>query len=137
MDLKLLSYLLYLAVVVPLVVVVARTLATNGRVFLQDAFDGQAELADAVNKLLVVGFYLLNLGWAALFMANSRTIDDGQEMLEVLTTRVGVVALILGVVHMANVWVFNRVRRRAAERRIVTVPLPPAEMTTMAYPAPR
>ena len=76
MTLKTLAYLLYLAITVPLTIYVARTLFRNGRVFLHDVFDGNDALADAVNRLLVVGFYLFNLGYVALFMQNDETIDE-------------------------------------------------------------
>ena len=125
MTLKTLSYLLYLAIAVPLTVYVARTLYRNGQVFLHDVFDGDDRLADAVNHLLVVGFYLLNLGYVALLMQTDTKITTTEGMLEQLTTRVGLVAILLGVVHLANVWVFNRFRRRAALQRQFAPPVPP------------
>ena len=56
-------YFSYLAISVAVTVWVARTLHKSGRVFLLDAFHGNAELADSVNHLLVVGFYLVNVGY--------------------------------------------------------------------------
>jgi hypothetical protein len=55
-------YLSYLAISIGLTIWVARTLHKNGRVFLVEAFHGNEELADSVNHLLVVGFYLINGG---------------------------------------------------------------------------
>ena len=60
------SYLGYLAISIGLTVWVARTLSKNGRVFLIDSFLGNQELADSVNHLLVVGFYLINVGYISL-----------------------------------------------------------------------
>src|SRR5262249_10576263 len=122
-----LNYLLYLAIAVPLTIYVARTLFRNGKVFLHDVFDSNDRLAEAVNQLLVVGFYLLNLGYVALLMRNDAPIHNGEEGLEQLATRLGIVALLLGVVHLANVWVFNRYRRRAALQRQFAPPVPPTE----------
>ena len=67
MDLRLIDYLIYLAASAFLTVYVSRTLFKNGRVFLVSVFQ-QEGLADSVNRLLVVGFYLINLGWAALLI---------------------------------------------------------------------
>lgn len=66
MDYKVLTYLLYLTVTVPLTIFVARTLYGNGKVYLQDVFDGDETLAEAVDHLLVVGFYRLNLDAAKI-----------------------------------------------------------------------
>ena len=80
MTLKTLAYLLYLAITVPLTIYVARTLFRNGKVFLHDVFNGNDALADAVNRLLVVGFYLFNLGYVALFMQNDETIENTEQL---------------------------------------------------------
>ena len=56
------TYLCYLVISVALTVWVARTLSTNGRVFLVNSFASDERLADSINHLLVVGFYLINLG---------------------------------------------------------------------------
>ena len=56
------TYALYLAISIALTVWVAKTLHKNGRLFLVDAFHGNEPLADSINHLLLVGFYLINVG---------------------------------------------------------------------------
>ncbi|MFW6775232.1 hypothetical protein ACOACO_13180 [Nocardioides sp. CPCC 205120] len=112
MDWTVTTYLGYLAIAIPLTVWVARTLFTNGTVFLTDVFEGRHELAAAVNRLLVVGFYLLNVGFVLLFLRVGDPVLDASGMLEVLSVKLGVVMLVLGGVHLANVLVFNSIRRR-------------------------
>ena len=70
------TYLIYLLVAVPLTIWVARTLSRNGRIFLVDVFHGNEDFADAVNRLLVVGFYLVNLGFVTLFLRTGDTVAD-------------------------------------------------------------
>ncbi len=53
------TYVVYLLLSIALTVWVARTLFKNGRIFLVDVFHGNEALADSVNHLLVVGFYLI------------------------------------------------------------------------------
>src|SRR3954447_20766689 len=108
MDNALIAYVLYLVIAVPLTVWVGSTLSRNGRVFLVDVFDGNDELAEAVNKLLVVGFYLLNLGVVALYLRVGDSIAAARAIVEVLSVKMGVVLLMLGVVHLTNVYVFNK-----------------------------
>ena len=60
------TYIVYIALSIPLTIWVAQTLHKNGRVFLIDSFRGNERLADSVNHLLVVGFYLINIGYVAL-----------------------------------------------------------------------
>jgi hypothetical protein len=106
------AYLLYLAVSVTLTVWVARTLHRNGRVFLVDVFHGNESMADSVNHLLVVGFYLINLGYVSLALKLGYDVTDVQGAIEALSWKVGTVLVVLGGMHFFNLYVFSRIRRR-------------------------
>jgi uncharacterized membrane protein len=134
-DLTVVAYLLYLALAIPLTLWVARALHRYGQVFLNDVFNGDVSLAHAVNQLLVIGFYLLNLGYVALFMTSHTTVDTSRRLMEVLSVKVGGVAIVVGVVHFANVWAFNAFRRRAVLRAKAIPPVEPNAYTPIATPA--
>jgi hypothetical protein len=119
------TYLVYLLITVPLTIWVATTLSRNGRVFLEDVFGGDDALANAVNKLLVVGFYLLNLGFVVLFLRISDPVEDLGGLFDTLSIKVGVVMLTLGVLHFFNVYVFNAIRRRSRMESLRSAPVPP------------
>ena len=111
------AYLAYLAVSVAITIWVAAALHKNGRVFLVDAFSGNEPLADSVNKLLVVGFYLINVGYVSLalkYFADKPT--DNVTAIEFFSTKVGLVLVVLGVMHFFNLYVLSRMRRRAMLR---------------------
>lgn len=127
MDRTVIAYVIYLAVSIGLTIWVARTLSRNGRIFLADVLHGDDKLADAVNHLLVVGFYLVNLGFAALYLSGDETIEDTRGIFEALSTKLGVVLLVLGAMHLANVWVLNRIRRRGVMDREQLPPVRPQE----------
>ena len=107
------AYLGYLTISVCLTVWVAKTLHKNGRIFLVDSFLGNEPMADSVNHLLVVGFYLVNVGYITLALKYGEKPGDLQGVLELLSTKVGVVLLVLGGMHFFNLLVFSKMRRRA------------------------
>jgi len=109
------SYFTYLAVSLTVTVWVARTLHQRGRIFLVDAFHGNAELADSINHLLVVGFYLINVGYVAFALKSTENPTDLRQAIEVVSDKLGLVLLVLGAMHFFNLFVFSRVRRRAQE----------------------
>ena len=113
------TYLTYIIVSVSLTVWVAQTLHKNGRVFLVDVFHGNKELADSVNHLLVVGFYLINLGYVTLALKIGYAVESAQEGIEALSWKVGLVLLVLGGMHFFNLFVFSRIRRRTPFGRTV------------------
>ena len=105
------SYLAYLFISLAATVLVARTLHKNGKVFLVDAFRGNVELAASVNHLLVVGFYLINVGYVTQALTTDRTADTVRAALELVSSKIGTILLVLGAMHFFNLYVFNRLRR--------------------------
>jgi Na+/melibiose symporter-like transporter len=120
------AYVIYLALSVSVTIWVANTLHKSGRVFLVDSFLGNKELADSVNHLLVVGFYLINIGFVSLALKYGDKPENAQQAIEFLSTKVGLVLIILGVMHFFNIAVFSKMRKRALLRN-ATPPFPPQE----------
>lgn len=130
------TYLAYLALSIVVTVWVARTLHRSGRVFLVDAFHGQEGLADSVNHLLVVGFYLINLGWIVMTLQTREIVDTARAALELLSTKIGTVLFVLGLMHFFNLYLFNRFRRRALDRLLTAPPpIPPTDRLVPLGPA--
>lgn len=102
---------------------VASTLHRRGRIFLVDAFHGNDALADSVNHLLVVGFYLINVGYIALMLRSDQKPANLMEAMEIFSHKIGVVLLVLGVMHFINIKIFSAMRHRAQK----AVPPPPIE----------
>ena len=109
-------YMSYLLISLAVTIWVARTLYKNGRVFLVDAFHGNAELADSVNHLLVVGFYLINIGYVTLALRTYGTLDTLRGAMELVSDKIGIVLLVLGGMHFFNLFIFGRMRRRALHK---------------------
>jgi hypothetical protein len=113
-DVVLVTYTVYLALSIALTVWVARTLFRNGRVFLVDVFRGNEELAGSVNHMLRVGFYLVNLGYISLALKLGYEVVNTRQSIEALSIKVGLVLVVLGAMHFLNLYVFSRIRARAA-----------------------
>jgi hypothetical protein len=111
------GYLLYLLISIGITIWVARTLHKNGRIFLVDSFLGNTALADSVNHLLVVGFYLINVGYVALALKYGEKPTNLAQTVEFLSTKVGTVLLVLGAMHFFNLYVFSKMRKRAILRQ--------------------
>ncbi len=110
------AYIAYLFISISVTIWVARALSRNGRVFLIDTFLHNEALADAVNNLLVVGFYLINVGYVALALRYGERPTDPAGTIETMSTKVGLVLLVLGGMHFFNLYVFSKMRRKALLR---------------------
>lgn len=109
------TYTLYLILSIALTIWVARTLSKNGRIFLVDCFHQNEALADSVNHLLVVGFYLINLGFISRFLKIGVQVEQPQEVFEALSDKMGVVLLALGFMHFFNLAILAKLRRRSLQ----------------------
>jgi hypothetical protein len=109
----LITYACYLIISITLTIWVAKTLFKNGKIFLYDIFHGNKELADSVNNLLLVGFYLINVGYAVYTLQIHDPILNTQEVIENLSLKIGLIILILGAMHFFNLYIFFTLRKKA------------------------
>lgn len=116
------TYAIYLTISIAMTVWVARTLHKNGHVFLVDSFGGNQALAASVNHLLVVGFYLINIGYVSLALKETVRPQDTAAAIELLSSKIGWVLLVLGAMHFFNMYVITKMRRRALEQQRSAVP---------------
>jgi hypothetical protein len=129
MSLIVITYAVYLVISVGITVWVARTLSTNGYVFLVDVFHGDEVMAHSVNHLLVVGFYLINLGYVAIQLRMNADVLNARQGIEGLAERLGTVLLGLGFMHFFNLYVFSRMRARHIAGEATRPPVRPDTRT--------
>ncbi|KAF0103067.1 MAG: hypothetical protein FD144_2242 [Rhodospirillaceae bacterium] len=106
-------YAAYVALSLGITVWVGNTLSKNGLVFLVENFEGREELARSVNHLLLVGFYLINVGFITLMLRYGGRPDGLVEAVEYLSTKIGLVVVLLGIMHFTNMYVLMRFRKSA------------------------
>lgn len=111
------TYCIYVLISLGITIWVAETLRRNGRIFLVEAFVKE-DVADSVNHLLVVGFYLINIGFISLFLRMAEKPLDAVQAVEFVSFKIGVVLVVVGVMHFFNVFNFAKIRRKSKERRM-------------------
>lgn len=118
------TYLTYIIISIFITVFVSRSLSTNGIAFLVAGFKGNRELAESTNHLLVVGFYLVNLGFVLLRMRTGVHIETVEEMITYQASGIGLVLLVLGLMHFFNMFVIHRISRSNLD--LISAPSPKA-----------
>ena len=111
-PLSFIEYGIYFVAALAITLWVGRTLFRSGRAVLVDAFHGNAAMADSVNNLLIIGFYLVNFGFMLLFLSTGTPPERGLTVAEHLSWKLGVVVIVLGVMHLINLIVLNGLRNR-------------------------
>jgi hypothetical protein len=70
-------------------------------------------------SLLVVGFYLINIGFVTLALKYGDKATNPQTAVEILSSKVGLVLVVLGFMHFFNLYVFSRMRRRGLKPPVI------------------
>ncbi len=110
MNYNTLSYLVYLPVAIAITIVVGKMCHRNGIVFIKSIIN-DPKVATAINNLLLVGYYLLNVGYGILMVRKWPPVDSVSELLFELNGRVTTIIMILAVMHYFNIIVLTTGRR--------------------------
>jgi hypothetical protein len=119
------TYLTYVLISAVLTIWVGRTLFVHGRVFLLRVFKEDVDLTNSVNRLLLVGFYLINFGYVSLALRTAAHVPAWREAIELLSFKIGLVLCVLGGMHFFNLAIFSRLAKRRAgthDDRLVRAP---------------
>ncbi|OYU95063.1 MAG: hypothetical protein CFE21_12205 [Bacteroidetes bacterium B1(2017)] len=104
MEFNLISYCLYLPATFYITIVIGKDLNQQGAHFLLQTFAGDTELVQTLNKFLLIGYYLINLGYAAVSVNFFSQIDTWLMLVEELTLRLGMLLMGLGFIHYFNLF---------------------------------
>lgn len=110
-----LAYALYLLISIAMTVWVAHTLSTSGEVFLVQCFGQNEQLAKSTNHLLVVGFYLVNIGFITLTLSYGSEPATWPQMIRFLSGKVGLAVIVLGGMHFFNMHAIARFGRKVSD----------------------
>ena len=123
MNYLLTTYLLYIAISMMMTIWVGRTLFVSGKVFLMEIFKNDELLVNSINKLLLIGFYLINLGYLLQNVTGRSKILTAVDSIEMLSEKIGVMAVVLGIVHFVNLFILFQLRSRSKKNHITSEPI--------------
>ena len=109
------AYALYLLISLGMTVWVAHTLHNHGEVFLVECFGHNERLARSTNDLLVVGFYLINIGWILLTLEYGTEPATWTDVIKFVSSKVGLAVVVLGGMHFFNMHAIARFGRKVSD----------------------
>lgn len=118
-SIVLIAYAIYLPVALVLTYYVSKTLFKHSLVFMREIFSDRTEIATATNRLHELGFYLINMGFALFILRINVYIDSYQDLVEVLSFKLGGFSIYLGAMLMLNLYLFFKEKKRVKLQRIM------------------
>jgi len=101
-NLNIVGYIIYLSITFYIAIRVGWFFYTNGRIYLEDIFFDNPQMVDPINKILLTGYYLLNLGFTAVSILSWENLESVHLLIEALTQNIGMICIILGIIHYIN-----------------------------------
>ena len=108
MNLNLIAYIIFLTVIIFIIIVVGRLCYRNGNVYVSALLPGHENLCYRVNKMLLLGYYLLNIGYAAMTIVNWETVTSLPQLIELIAFRLALIIGILSVLHYTNIFLLTK-----------------------------
>lgn len=112
MNLNLWAYGIYLLITFVVVILVGRICYTNGNTFVLALVSEHEELCQRINRLLLLGYYLMNLGFVAISLVFWETIESIPHLIEILSMRIGFIVVSIALMHYFNLYWLTKYLRK-------------------------
>ena len=120
MNLNILTYLIFFSVISFITVKVGWVFYKNGEHFIHNLMPNDPHLVQSINKLMLVGYYLLNLGYSAVILSLWENITTIEQMIRVLSEKTGIIIIGLGLMHFWNLFWLNLIPKIKNNKAIKT-----------------
>lgn len=102
MNYNLLSYLIYGCITICIIYYVGKLFHQNGKVFILLLFHQNKTLTDTTNNLLLMAYYLFNIGYSIFQFSSWKTISAVDTMIATIGIKIGLLIIILAITHYFN-----------------------------------
>lgn len=101
------GYIIFLLIITFMIVVVGKICYRNGNIFVAELIPDHMELCQQINQILLVGNYLVNIGYCAMTLIDWENIATIQQLVEVLSKKTATIAFILSFLHYSNIFILT------------------------------
>ena len=103
MNLNIIGYLIYLSLTSVTIIKVGKLCYDNGNIFVSQLIPNHIELCHQINKMLLISYYLLNLGYCAMTIISWEKIQSINQLIEIIATKSAIIILTIGFMHYINI----------------------------------
>ena len=114
MNYNLAAYFIYLVMTIFIIVFVGRYFYRNGRIFILSLMKDDAVTTDHLNNILLVAYYLFNIGYAFVKLRFWQKIDNPDMLVSSIANNLSILIFILASTHYMNmilIWYLSRSKK--------------------------
>lgn len=102
MNSNITAYIIYITLTVYIIFWIGRMFHRNGRLFILQLYKGDEHGTDIINNILLVAYYLFNIGYAFMKLRTWGKIRSPATLISSVSYHLGILILILAVTHYFN-----------------------------------
>lgn len=108
MNLNILAYIIYLAITTFIIVRVGKICYQNGNIYVAQLIPNHADLCQKTNQILLVGYYLLNIGYCAMTLISWDKISTLHQLIEVIAFKSAIIIAVIAIIHYLNIFILTK-----------------------------
>lgn len=105
MNYNISSYLIYSWISIYIIYWVGKLFHSNGRIFILRLFDQNESLTDTTNNILLIAYYLFNIGYVVLQFSFWEKVTSMEAMIASISMKAGLLLMILAIAHYLNIMI--------------------------------
>lgn len=108
MNLNIFAYIIYLSLTAIIIIKVGKICYNNGTVYVAELIQNHKDLCQKINKILLLGYYLLNLGYCAMTLISWNKIQTWTQLIEILASKTAIIICIIAAIHYINIIILTK-----------------------------
>ncbi|MEO8252849.1 MAG: hypothetical protein ABI554_00580 [Flavobacterium sp.] len=108
MNLNIIGYLVYLSITFFIILKVGRLCYKNGNIFVSELIPNHEDLCRKINQILLLGYYLLNLGYCAMTLISWNKINSTVQLIEVISFKSAIIICLISAMHYINISILTK-----------------------------
>ncbi|WP_410503669.1 hypothetical protein [Flavobacterium sp. HTF] len=107
-NLNIFGYFIYLGITIFIIIRVGKICYQNGNIYVAELIPNHAEICQKINQVLLLAYYLLNMGYCAMTLISWQKILSAAQLIETIGVRTAIIIFIISILHYLNIFILTR-----------------------------
>jgi len=108
MNLNIIGYFVYLSITIFIIMKVGKICYKNGNIYVAELIPDHTEICQKINRVLLLAYYLLNIGYCAMTLISWQKILSAAQLIETIGVRTAVIIFIISILHYLNIFILTK-----------------------------
>jgi hypothetical protein len=108
MNLNIIGYFIYLSITIFIIIKVGKICYKNGNIYVAELIPNHKEICQKINQVLLLGYYLLNIGYCAVTLISWQKITSFNQLIETIAVKASIIIFAISILHYLNIIILTK-----------------------------